>query len=344
LDQQGVKVVGHVPRGLPVFSIPAWEPEKLKDLLPIALTILFVSFMESIAVAKMIAAKEKYKVDSNQEFIGLGLANFVGSFFLSYPVTGGFSRTAVNYQVGARTGLASMIAAILVILVLLFLTPLFYFLPNAVLAAVVVVAVMGLVDIKEARHLFHLKRIDGWTLIATFAATLGLGSIQGILLGVVLSLLVFIRRSAYPRVIELGYLEKEDVFRNLQRFPDARTYPGVLLLRADSSLYFANLEFVKDLLQRKLAARPEIRRVIIDLSSVNDIDGPAIDALEEIMSRYADQGIRFLFSGMKGPVRDMVARAGWEEKYGEAFRYPSLQQALGSIGWVFPRKNSKGAS
>ena len=224
-----------------------------------------------------------------------------------------------------------MIAAILVVLVLLFLTPLFYFLPNAVLAAVVVVAVMGLVDIKEARHLFHLKRIDGWTLLATFAGTLVLGSIQGILLGVVLSLLVFIRRSAYPRVIALGYLEKEDVFRNLQRFPDARVYPGVLLLRVDSSLYFANLEFVRDLLQKKVAEKPEIRRVIIDLSSVNDIDGPAIDALEDIMSRYAGRGIRFLFAGMKGPVRDLVARAGWEEKYGEAFRYPSLQQALKSI-------------
>lgn len=324
-------MVGHVPRGLPGFSIPVWEPEKLRDLLPPALTILFVSFMESIAVAKMIAAKEKYKVDSNQEFIGLGLANFVGSFFLSYPVTGGFSRTAVNYQVGARTGLASMITAMLVILVLLFLTPLFYYLPKAVLAAVVVVAVIGLVDIQEARHFFHLKRIDGWTLIATFAATLGLGSIQGILLGVVLSLLAFIRRSAYPQVVELGYLEKEDVFRNLQRFPDAKVYPGILLLRVDSSLYFANLEFVRDLLQKKLAERPEIRRVIVDLSSVNDIDGPAVDALEEIMSRYADRGIRFLFSGMKGPIRDLVARAGWEEKYGEAFRYPSLQQALKSI-------------
>jgi SulP family sulfate permease len=344
LDLQGVKVVGHVPRGLPVFSIPAWEPEKLKHLLPIALTILFVSFMESIAVAKMIAAKEKYKVDSNQEFIGLGLANFVGSFFLSYPVTGGFSRTAVNYQVGARTGLASMIAAILVILVLLFLTPLFYFLPNAVLAAVVVAAVIGLVDVKEARHFFHLKRIDGWTLIATFAATLGLGSIQGILLGVVLSLLAFIRRSAYPQVVELGYLEKEDVFRNVQRFPDAKVYPGVILLRVDSSLYFANLEFVRDLLQRKLAAKPEIRRVIIDLSSVNDIDAPAIDALEEIMSRYADQGIRFLFSGMKGPVRDLVARAGWEEKYGEAFRYSSLQQALKSIQKITPGERAKSGS
>jgi len=331
LDREGVRVVGHVPRGLPVFSIPVWEPEKLQDLLPVALTILFVSFMESIAVAKMVAAKERYKVDSNQEFIGLGLANFLGSFFLSYPVTGGFSRTAVNYQMGARTSLASMFAAALVLLVLLFLTPLFYFLPKAVLAAVVVVAVIGLVDIQKARHFFHLKRIDGWTLLVTFAVTLALGSIQGILIGVVLSLLAFIRRSAYPQVVELGYLEKEDIFRNLQRFPDARVYPEVLLLRVDSSLYFANLDFVRGLLEKKVAERPGTRQVIIDLSSVNDIDAPAIDTLEEIMDRQAERGIRFLFAGMKGPVLDLVTRAGWEQKYGEAIRYPSIQAALKSI-------------
>jgi len=164
--------------------------------------------MESIAVAKMIAAKEKYRVDSNQEFIGLGLANFIGSFLMSYPVTGGFSRTAVNYQGGARTGLASMIAATLVVLVLLFMTPLFYFLPNAVLAAIVLVAVTGLVDIKDARHLFHLKRIDGWTLVATFVATLALGSIKGILIGVVLSLLVFIGEALIPRLWSWGIRKK----------------------------------------------------------------------------------------------------------------------------------------
>jgi SulP family sulfate permease len=287
--------------------------------------------MESIAVAKMIAAKEKYRVDSNQELIGLGLANFIGSFFMSYPVTGGFSRTAVNYQGGARTGLASMIAAILVVLVLLLMTPLFYFLPNSVLAAIVLVAVAGLVDIKEAKHFFHLKRIDGWTLMVTFAATLILGSIQGILIGVVLSLLVFIRRSAYPQVIELGYSEREGVFRNLQRFPEARIYPGVILLRIDASLYFANLEFVRDAVDRKVAEKPETRWVVIDFSSVNDMDASAIDALEEIMARYADREIGFLFAGMKGPLRDRVAHAGWKERYGEAFAYPSLQQALKSI-------------
>ena len=331
LEQAGVKVVGPVPQGLPAFAVPSWDAGALKDLAPVALTIIFVSFMESIAVAKMIAAKEKYRVDSNREFIGLGLANFVGSFFMSYPVTGGFSRTAVNYQVGARTGLASMVAAFMVILVLLFLTSLFYFLPKAILAAIVLVAVTSLVDVREARHLFHLKRIDGWTLIVTFAATLILGSIQGILIGVVLSLLIFIRRSAYPRIVELGYSEKEGLFRNRERFPETKVYPGVLLLRIDSSLYFANLDFIRDWLQNKVAANPETRRVILDLSSVNDLDAPAIDALEEIMGGYAQQGIRFLFAGMKGPLRDLVAHAGWKEKYGETFQYPSLQQALKSL-------------
>jgi len=203
------------------------------------------------------------------------------------------------------------------------------------------VAVMGLVDIKEVRHLFHLKRIDGWTLIATFTATLALGSIQGILIGVFLSLLAFIRRSASPRVVELGYLEKEDVFRNLQRFPGAKVYPEILLLRIDSSLYFANLEIVRAFMQRKVAEKPETRWVILDLSGVNDMDSAAIDALEEIMATYKERGIQFLLAGMKGPARDLVARAGWEEKYGEAVRNHSLHSALRSMGRIPPRAGPK---
>lgn len=331
LEQEGVNLVGPVPRGLPGFSVPAWEAEKVAGLLPVALTLIFVSFMESVAVAKMIAAKEKYRVDSNQELIGLGLANFIGSFFMSYPVTGGFSRTAVNYQGGARTGLASLISAALVVLTLIFLTPLFRFLPRAVLAAVVLVAVAGLINVGEARHLFHLKKIDGWTLVATFGATLALGSIRGILVGVVLSLLVFIRRSAYPQVVELGYSEKEGVFRNLKRYPQARVYPGTLILRIDASLYFANLEFIGTWLQKKMEEKPETRRVIMDLSGVNDMDAPAIDALEEMIGRYEERGVVFRIAGMKGDLRDRVAHAGWKEKFGEAYEFPSIRQALNSL-------------
>jgi SulP family sulfate permease len=340
LDRLGVKVVGHVPPGLPAFSIPSIGLRELESLLPAAVTILLVGFMESISIAKLISAKEKYKVDSDQELKGLGLANLVGSFLSACPVTGGFSRTAVNYQAGARTGLAAMITSVLVLLTLLFFTPFFYYLPNAVLAAIVMVAVMGLVDVGEARRLFRVKKIDGWTLAVTFAATLALGSKLGIFTGVVLSLLVFIFRSAYPHAAELGYLEEEDVFRNIRRFPKAKVYPEVLILRIDASLYFANMAFVDDWLRKCIVEKPETKWVIFDLSGVNDVDAVAVDALGEIVENYSEHGIRFLFAGMKGPVRDLVARAGWEEKYGEAFQYPSLEQALKSIKKIPPGTGS----
>ena len=332
LDRWEVAIIGNVPRGLPTLSLPGLSVESLRLLLPLALTILFVGFMESISVAKTIAVREKYKIDSNQELKGLGLSNIVASFFFAYPVTGGFSRTAVNYEAGARTGLASVISATLVILVLYFFTPLFHYLPKCVLASIVMVAVVGLIDVKEAKHLFKVKKADGWTLALTFIVTLAVGSEQGILIGMAFSLLVFIWRSSRPHTAELGYVEKEDVFRNIKRFPEVKTYPEALILRVDASLYFANMGFLEDRLRKSLIERPEVKWVIIDLSGVNDIDAVAIDALEEVVENYHEKGIEFLFAGMKGPVRDLVGKAGWEEKYGERIKHPSIQHALQSIG------------
>jgi len=301
LDHLGVKIVGNVPQGLPGFSLPPFSLESLRLLFPYTLTILFVGFMESISVAKLIAAKEKYKIDSNQELKGLGLANIVASFFSAYPVTGGFSRTAVNHQAGARTGLASIITAGLIILILLFFTPLFYYLPNTVLASIVIVAVVGLIDVREAKRLFKVKKIDGWTLTLTFITTLAIGSEQGILIGMAFSLLVFIWRSSHPHTAELGYLEKENIFRNIERYPAAKTYPEALILRVDASLYFANTVFLDDLLRKRIVERPEVKWVVMDLSGVNDIDAVAIDNLENIMDNYRQGDIYFSFTGMKGP-------------------------------------------
>ena len=332
LDRFGVQVVGGLPEGLPRFSLPALDIERLALLLPTALTILFVGFMESIAVAESVAAKEKYRIDSNRELKGLGLANIVSSLFSGYVVTGGFSRTAVNYQAGARSGLASLFTASFVILTLLFLTPLFHYLPKSALAAIIMVAVLGLVDMKQAKHLFRVKKIDGWTLILTFIATLTFGSRHGILLGIAFSLLIFIWRSAHPHTAELGYLEKEKVFRNLKRFSEAKAYPEAMILRVDASLYFANMAFLENRLRRGIADRPDLRWIVLDLSGVNDMDAVAIETLEGIISDYQDRHIRFLFAGMKGPVRDIVARAEWGKKYGESVDYLSIQHALRDIG------------
>jgi len=332
LAESGLRIVGHVPRGLPPLTLPGLDLNIARALLPNALVLVFVGFMESISVAKYIAAKSGYKVDPDRELTGLGAANLAGAFFSGYPVTGGLSRTAVNYQAGARTQLASIITAATILLILLALTPLFYYLPNAVLGAIIVAAVSGLIDYKEAIHLFRLKKADGWMFLVTFACTLTIGLEQGLLIGMVFSLILFIWKSAYPHTAELGYLQSEGVFRNVKRYPQVRIYPDILILRVDASLYFANMKFLEDRIAKDLAGRPQIKEIIMDLSGVNDIDAVSIDELEMLMEAYAHQGIHFSFASMKGPVRDLVAHAGWDRKFGDRIHYLSIQHALRGIG------------
>ncbi len=332
LDQLGLATVGIVPQGLPPLSLPALTPEAFVSLLPTALTIVFVGYMESLAVAEAMAAKDKYRIDPNQEFRALGLANLAGTFFSSFPVAGGFSRTAVNHQAGARSPLASLLAASFVLLTLLLLTPLFRFLPNAALAAIIIVAVAGLIEFRELRHLLCIKRTDGYTFLLTFFFALVLGIEEGILLGVAFSLLVFIWRSAHPHIAELGYLQQEDVFRNIRRYPQVRTFPGVLLLRVDASIYFANLEFIKDHLRAMSAERPDLRWIVFDLAAVNDMDAVAIANLEEVIANYRQRGIEILFAEVKGPVRDLLERAGWHEKFHGRTEFLSVKHALREIG------------
>ncbi len=334
LTGYGVQTVGLVPRGLPGLALPSLDIHHWLRLWPAALPIVFVGYMESIAVAKWIAAREGYEIKPNREFVGLGAANLAAGLLAGYPVTGGFSRTAVNYQAGAKTRLASIVTAVCVIITLLMLTPLFYHLPIAVLSAIIIVAVAGLVDISEARRLFRVKPADGIVLVATFFATLGGHLHIGILVGVILSLGLFIWRSAHPHIAELGYCKDIDAFRNIDRFPAATHFPGVLMFRVDASLYFANMGFVEHWLRERLATHQSIRCILVDLSAVNDIDAVAIAALERLIDDYADSGVRFAFAAMKGPVRDCVVRAGWDEKQTEQRFYPSLMQALHALGFA----------
>ena len=284
--------------------------------------------MESIAVAKSIANREKHKVDANKELVGLGLANVAGSVFSAYPVTGGFSRSAVNYQAGARTPLASPLAsfitAVLIVLTLLFFTPLYYYLPNAVLAAIVIVAVYGLIDFVEPVKLFRIKKVDGWTLL--------IGIKQGILIGVAFSLALFVWRSAYPHTTEVGYLTEEEVFRNVNRYPEAQTFPDTLIVRVDASLYFANTAFWENWLNDAALDRPDLRCLILDVSTVNDIDAVALETLEDLMESLKERNIEVHIAGMKGPVRDIVEKAGWTKKFGANISHLSVQHALETLG------------
>ena len=332
LDESGIATVGDVPRGLPAFSLPSVTGESLAKLGPTALVIIFVGYMESIAVAQVIAARERQRIDPNQELRGLGLANILAGLFSGYPVTGGFSRTAVNHQAGAKTGLAGVVTAGIVALTLLLLTPLFVYLPNAVLAAIIIVAVVGLIDVRGARELFRIKSVDGVTLAITFVSTLALGIETGILVGVGFSLLVFVWQSAHPHTAELGYVAEEGIFRDLSRYPEAQTYPRALILRVDASLYFANMRFVEECIRRALAEREDIEWVVMQMSGVNDIDASAVHGLSELMQSHREHGIRFACVGMKAHVRDIVERAGWGADEAGPRRFRSLEHALQELG------------
>ncbi|MDH5546262.1 MAG: solute carrier family 26 protein [Gammaproteobacteria bacterium] len=332
LNKSGVKIVGDVPAGLPSLSLPTFEWSVVSQLLPTAIAITMVGFMESISVAKAFARRNRYDVNPNQELIALGAANIAGSFFKAYPVTGGFSRTAVNGQAGANTPLASLITAALIAIVLLFLTPLFYFLPKAVLAAIIMTAVFGLVDIKEVKHLYHVKRSDLALLVVTFFATLTMGIETGILTGVGVSLLWVIIRTTRPHVAELGQMPDSDAYRNIARHPEAKTSDGLLVLRVDAQFYFGNATFLKDTVKRYVAeATKPLKAIVIEAASINQLDSSADSTLHELVDELRTQGIELYFANVKGPVMDVMHRSALDEKLGRDHFFASLSNAIDSI-------------
>lgn len=330
LEQSGVRIVGDIPMGLPSFAIPALSGSVIQSLLATALAISLVSFMESIAVAKAIQSRHRVdELDPNQELIALGAANIGGAFFQSYPVTGGFSRTAVNDQAGARSGLASIISAGLILLTLLFLTPLFHNLPNAILAAVIMVAVFGLIDYKEAIHLWHTDRSDLWMLAVTFVATLALGIEEGILIGVVLSLGLVIYRTSRPHIATLGRVPGSDFYRNVERFDHLEIRPDILILRLDAQLYFANLNYCKDQIRRQVREKgPTLRCLVLNAESISHIDSSAAQMLHELIRDLRGQGLTIMMNSIIGPVRDRMAAHGLLDLIGADHIQMSVQDAV----------------
>ena len=329
--QMGVAIVGEVPAGLPSFGMSSFGWGDVRALIPVMLTISLVGFMESIAVAKALHARHKnYKLIPNQELIALGIANIGGGLFQSFPVVGGFSRSAVNDQAGAKSGMASIISAVLIIITLLFFTSLFYFLPKAVLAAIIMVAVFGLIDWKEAVHLWHVDKRDFAMLAATFVATLALGIEEGILFGVILSLIMVVFRAAYPHMARLGEVGESGIYRNLDRFPQAKVPEGALIVRLDAQLFFANSNFFKEKIESWIAdCKYEVHALIVDASAINQIDSTALHALHDLRDDLTKQKIKIYFSGVKGPVRDKFQRSGLFDFIGRDHFFADLKQAVG---------------
>ncbi len=334
LNQGGVAIVGTVPQGLPSLQWPGVSFDLAERLLPTALMIALISFMEAISVAKAIATKHRYEVDPNKELVGLGAAN-LGAFFTGgYPVSGGFSRSAVNDQAGARSPIASVVTTAVIALSLLLLTPLFYYLPKAVLAAIVMSAVFGLIDVREPLRLWKVRRSDALLLGVTFVVTLFVGIGEGIFVGVLASLGAFIHRSTRPHTAELGRLPGTNVFRNFKHFPEAEAVPGVLILRMDASFYFANVAFFKDRLQSFLLhteRSDEVHTVLLDCCSMNDLDSSAEQALQDTVRALREAGKDMFLANVKGPVRRVMRRSGLWELLGDDHIHFDLALAVDGI-------------
>jgi sulfate permease, SulP family len=335
LENKGVDIVGSVPNGMPSFALPHLTLNTMKMLWPMAITIAIISFMESLAISKAVARKAKYKIYPNQELKALGLANLIGACFHSYPISGSFSRTAVNQESGGKSQLTSVITGILVLVTILFFTSFFYYLPFAVLAAIIVVSVYRLVDITELKHLFKVNPFEGWTWITTFTITLIVGIQWGILLGSIFTLLLILMRSTRLNIVELGYVETKKAFRNINRYPEGNTLENVLLIRIDSSLHFANSSVLDEKIKTFLRHKQRAKWVLIDMSGVNDIDTISAETLGEIIEYYQEEEkITFLFVNMKGNVRDKVNKADWIKNYQESINL-NLEKMLKEKGFNY---------
>lgn len=327
----GIATVGAVPGGLPEFALPTLDDHRALALLPGAITIAFVAFMEAISVGRLIATRTGARIDPDQELVALGMANLGTSLTGGFPVAGGFSRTAVNLQAGARTPLSSLVTAALIGLTLIALTPLFTHLPVSVLAAIILIAVLALVDVESARRLWTTSRSDFAVLVITFVTTLQLGITAGIGIGVGLALLVFVVRSTRPHYAVLGRLPTSTIFRNVLHYPEAVTRPGVLILRFDAPFYYGNVSFLADRLTEEEARWGPLTHVVLDATGINALDASGADALLEIAADYAKRGIDLRFSGVRGPVRNMMSKVGLVDRLGVDHFFFTVADAVTSL-------------
>ncbi len=315
LGAAGVAVVGDIPRGLPRPALPDFDPELWTALLLPALMISGVGYVETISVAQTLAAKRRERIDPDQELIALGAANIGSGISGGFPVTGGFARSVVNFDAGARTPAAGAMTAIGIALATLFLTPALYYLPKATLAATIIVAVLSLLDVGAIRRTWIYSKSDFAALAGTILGTLVFGVEIGIAVGVLSSLILFLGRTARPHIAVVGRVPGSEHYRNVKRH-DVIATPGILSLRVDESLYFPNARFLEDQINAAIAADPAVRDVVLMFPAVNVIDASALESLEQINHRLGDAGIRLHLSEVKGPVMDRLNRTEFAAQLG----------------------------
>lgn len=308
LAQDGVRIVGDVPQSLPPFTMPGFDLDLLQQLMVPAILISIIGFVESVSVAQTLAAKKRQHIDPNQELIGLGAANLGAAFTGGFPVTGGFSRSVVNFDAGAETPAAGVFTAIGLAIAAVALTPLVYYLPNATLAATIIVAVMSLVDFSILKKTWTYSRSDFIAVAATIILTLRFGVEVGVAAGVGISIILHLYKTSVPHVAEVGLVPGTQHFRNIHRY-DVETDPALLTLRVDESLYFVNARFLEDLVNHRVVDGGGVKNVILMFSAVNEVDFSALESLEAINERLKSLNVGFHLSEVKGPVMDRLSRS-----------------------------------
>ncbi|WP_245688373.1 SulP family inorganic anion transporter [Thiohalomonas denitrificans] len=330
--EMGGSVVGEIPSGLPSVAMPVLDMSVLGALISSAVVISLVGFMEAISIAKAMAAKTKDRIDPNQELIGQGLGNIFGSFTQSYPTSGSFSRSAVNLNAGARTGMSAVFTGLVVMITLLFLTPLLYHLPSAVLAAVIMMAVFGLINFKAVAHAWRANKHDGTASVVTFVATLGFAPHldKGIMVGAVLAILLYLYRTMRPRVAILGRYG-DGTLRDLKVHPDLPTDSRIIAVRFDGSLYFANVSYFEDAILEAVSRQPSAKFVLVVGDGINQLDASGEEVLHHLVERLKDAGVTLVFSGLKRQVLEVMRHTSLFEAIGRDCIYATETMALNAI-------------
>lgn len=329
LRNYGVEVIGTIPSGLPSFHFPEFTLDDFRRLIPTVATLTLVQLMTVISLGKTYANKYKYPLNPNREFFALGAANLIGSFFQSPPISGSFSRTVVSEQAGTRSALSNVFCALVVGLALLFLTPLFYYIPIAALSSIIILAVLSLIDINELKYFFRTKPEEAYIALFTFFSVLFIGIQEGILLGIGASLFVMIYRLSRPNLAVLGHIEGSRTFRDVNRNPEAHPIEEILILRFDAPISFNNAEFIKDFVIQKSEERnKKIRAVIVNAKSINDLDTTAIEALRSVMETLETWDIELHFAGMTSPVQELLMRSGLARSLGGTHFHSSTHLAV----------------
>jgi len=344
-EADGGTVVGEIPKGLPALSVPPMDWVASMHMLPSAFVIALISFMEAMSSSKIIAIKTRTPWDENQELIGQGVAKIVAAFSHAMPVSGSFSRSALNLASGAKTGMASVFSALLVLLTLLFFTPLLHHLPKPVLAAIIMMAVASLINVQTIKDAWTANRMDGITGVVTFVATLIFApNIQnGILTGIILSLILFLFRTMKPHIVLLGMDEKKHM-RSATRYNLPKLHPQITAIRFDGQLYFANVSYFEESVLHLVSSDPDLKAILVVGSGINGLDASGVEMLRTLLDRLGQAGIRLMFSNLKEDVSEVMDRTGLTDMIGQQHIYPTETAALRHAReWLVTQDNSTAA-